>query len=33
VLVPDSVLTAAKNALQGPAGSDSVLNPGTLLHL
>jgi len=33
VQVPDSVLTAAKNALQGPAGSDSVLNPGTLLHL
>lgn len=33
VQVPDSVLTAAKNALQGPAGTDSVLNPGTLLHL
>jgi hypothetical protein len=31
--VPEQVLTAAENALQSPAGSNSVLNPETLLHL
>jgi len=31
--VPEQVLTAAENALEAPAGSNSVLNPETLLHL
>jgi WD40 repeat protein len=31
--VPQQVTAAAENALQGPAGADSVLNPQVLLHL